>query len=422
MRNALLAFIGSSLAVAAFPAGALAVDDPCYRLDPVSGQPCRIDRPYVSFDVTSPSPRALAPVEVRATSRGRGIAFSWDLDGDGGYGDASGAAVTTTFAAGPHTVGVRATDAFGRTSTEQRAIEARPSDLAPQASILLGSRVPPYPGVPELPLEASFPLLGNYALQNTDGDGCCVVDWDADGDGDYDDGLDAFSGFVPGPGERTIGLRVRQAGGAATWVRRTFAIGTQTPYAGFTFGAGILASASIDPDGQPLALAWDLDGDGQFDDATGDDVRALEGAHRVGLAATDPGGDVGVVYGDVTGETPGGRQAPPVTPLLKLNMKLAKVKLAPLLARGLRVTPGCPVSCRSTVVIATDKTTAKRLKLRSAQLGMATGEGTTITVKLNARARRALRTARSVKVRVAVFATAADGTPGTANQKLTIRR
>jgi hypothetical protein len=103
-------------------------------------------------------------------------------------------------------------------------------------------------------------------------------------------------------------------------------------------------------------------------------------------------------------------------------MSVGRVKLPALLARGLRVTPGCPVACRATVVIGVDKSTAKRLKLRSAQLGVATGEGPTVTVKLNAKARKALRKVRSVKVRVAVFATAVDGTPGTANQKLTIRR
>ena len=420
MRSALLVFIGASLAAAVFPAGARAADDPCFRLDPVSGIPCLISRPYVSLEVASPANGAGQPVVLKAASRGRGITFAWDLDGDGVYGDATGPTVTSTFSAGSHTVGVRATDAFGRTSTEQRSIDARWSDLAPQASLLLGSYVPPYPGVPEQALMPSAPLLGNYALRNTDGDGCCVVEWDADGDGDYDDGVDEFAGFVPGPGERTIGLRVRGTGGSTTWERRTFTVGTYMPDTGFTFGAGILVSASIDPDGQPLSLAWDLDGDGQFDDATGDDVRALEGAHRVGLAATDPGGDVGVVYGDVTGQAPW--QYPPAPPLLKLGMSVGRVKLPALLARGLRVTPGCPVACRATVVIGVDKATAKRLKLRSAQLGVATGEGPTVTVKLNAKARTALRKVRSVKVRVAVFATAADGTPGTANQKLTIRR
>jgi hypothetical protein len=46
-----------------------------------------------------------------------------------------------------------------------------------------------------------------------------------------------------------------------------------------------------------------------------------------------------------------------------------KVRLPALLARGLSVKTGCEVGCRPTVVVALDKATAKRLKLRAHEIG-----------------------------------------------------
>lgn len=67
-------------------------------------------------------------------------------------------------------------------------------------------------------------------------------------------------------------------------------------------------TASYDPDGDELAYEWDVDADGQFDDALGPtpEVVLNLGAHEIALRVTDPAGlsDVDTVTVDVADSTP----------------------------------------------------------------------------------------------------------------------
>jgi len=62
-------------------------------------------------------------------------------------------------------------------------------------------------------------------------------------------------------------------------------------------------SASTDPNGDALSYAWDLDGDGLFDNAAGSSATFqsnVEGTFDVGLQVTDPGGNNDITYAQVT--------------------------------------------------------------------------------------------------------------------------
>jgi hypothetical protein len=68
---------------------------------------------------------------------------------------------------------------------------------------------------------------------------------------------------------------------------------TVAPDVPFTGREATFDSTSSDPDGTVVEQAWDLDGDGQFDDSTTDPAKHVfttPGEHTVGLRVTDSGG------------------------------------------------------------------------------------------------------------------------------------
>jgi hypothetical protein len=74
-------------------------------------------------------------------------------------------------------------------------------------------------------------------------------------------------------------------------------------------------STATDPDGGPVSLAWDLDGDGQFGEATSEIVTRtfpLAGSHRIGLRATDRDGASAESFATVSvaGRSPAGQPGP----------------------------------------------------------------------------------------------------------------
>lgn len=68
------------------------------------------------------------------------------------------------------------------------------------------------------------------------------------------------------------------------------------------------AAASTDPEGEPLTYAWDLDGDGEFDDGTGPTAShsyTAAGGYEPAVRVTDPGGQSAVATRPVVaGSTP----------------------------------------------------------------------------------------------------------------------
>ena len=255
--------------------------------------------PTASFTV-SPNPAAAGQV---VTFDGSGssdpdgtiasLDHDWDLDGDGEYDDASGTVVQRSYASGgARVIGLRVTDSDDA------------SDTAPTQTLVVGNAAP----------NASFTIEPNPAgvgqtvtfdgSASSDPEGPITSanhDWDLNGDGVLESTGTVVTRSYPAGASIPITLQVTDSNGVTDTTTQTLTISGGAPTASFTVSPNparigeavtLNGSASSDPEG-PIASAdhdWDLDGDGQYDDASGTIVTTdyLEpGPKTIGLRVTD---------------------------------------------------------------------------------------------------------------------------------------
>jgi PKD repeat protein len=350
----------------------------------------------------------------------QGLTLTFDLDGDGEFNDVPTAgfmgSYTWTFPdTTPVTFKVKAKDATGREAVGSVQVTPANGGLGPVPAMLV-------PAV-TAGKEATFFATGNATFA-----------WDADDDGDFDDGTGVtLKRTFATPGTYTVRVRATDGDGSAV-VARTFTAGSGAPVASFTSSGSLV--------GAPISLtattsgAWDLDDDGAFDDATGADVSVTfttAGAHLVGLKVRNADGDLGIRYVSIDVSSPAAATPTPTPPptsppriaaqQLQLTVVAGRTpKLATVLKSGLSVTVRCSASCRTTVVASVDKKTAKKLHLRSRNIGRGTGSGAAVRVKLTPEAKRALKRVKSVKVLLTMTALGSDGLGAAASQTLTLKR
>ncbi len=129
-----------------------------------------------------------------------------------------------------------------------------------------------------------------------------AYEWDFDNNGSYEQVGQVVQRAFTTPGNKTVRLRVTDAGGRTDTVQAVVHVNFP-PVASFLFTPRAprvnevidFTSVSDDPD-DPIALVeWDLDGDGQFDDGRGSTAaRAFDtaGSHTVRLRVRDTRGRV----------------------------------------------------------------------------------------------------------------------------------
>jgi PKD repeat protein len=136
-----------------------------------------------------------------------------------------------------------------------------------------------------------------------------VVDpqkWDLDGDGSCDDatGTSAERSF-PVAAQYSVSLCATDGMGGSVTATRKITVLNRAPNAGFTYAPAspmtgepmLLTSIAFDAEGPIAGLAWDLNGDGVFDDATGAVASVTfttPGTHVVSLMASDRDGATNV--------------------------------------------------------------------------------------------------------------------------------
>ncbi len=241
--------------------------------------------PVVSFDFnpTSPLPdQEVLFAPVVSDPDGDDVTLEWDF-GDGG--SATSQAPRHAYATpGTRTVTLTATDEHGGTRVDMRQITVR-DPSGPTANFTVSP---------------SAPLVGQnitFTNASTPASGVSLA-WDLDDDGEFDDSTSSVAtrAFAT-PGIHEVSLRVTQTSNGNAAVREINVLVNAPPFAAFLWSpAAVVAgnevdliSTSTDVEGS-VATAWDLDGDGGYDDAAGARVSHIfptAGTYNVGLRATD---------------------------------------------------------------------------------------------------------------------------------------
>jgi large repetitive protein len=277
--------------------------------------------------VTNPPPTAAFTISPNSANAGQRVTFNgsassdpqgpiadvdhdWDLDGNGSF-ETQGTQVTRSYASGgTRTIRLRVTDAHGATDLATHTLTV--NNAAPTAAFTIS------PNPASAGQAVTFDGSGSRDPEGPIPD--ANHDWDLDGDGRLESTGKVVRRAYPAPGPKTIRLQVTDANGASSVTTHTLTVANAPPTARFTIShantlfANSVAevgervtfdgSRSTDPD-LPIAAAnhdWDLDNDGQFDDAEGKTVTwsfDTAGAKRVRLRVTDSTGVTNVATSTV---------------------------------------------------------------------------------------------------------------------------
>jgi PKD repeat protein len=278
------------------------------------------------------------------------LTFEWDFDD----GDTSTAAnpVHKFDTPGPYNVTLKVTGGgVSDTTTQTIHVGAVPTAAFhrdPPDSVLLETGQP-----------ATFTSDSTASASNS----IVSANWDIDGDG-FDDG----SGVVlthtfSTPGTKVVRLEVEQTNGERDIAVSIFRVNA-APVAGFVWTPSIpvaggqvqLLSTSVDAEGPLVSEAWELDGDGDFDDAFGPSATTSfsAGDHEVSLRATDGDGISRIITRTITVVAPAAAPSTPVPAKPAFMNPFPTVRLVGLVVpRGTRITlvevRGGPRGARVTV-------------------------------------------------------------------------
>ena len=161
------------------------------------------------------------------------------------------------------------------------------------------------PPVPDLnimssPAAIDSPVLLDASRSTDPNQDVLTFSWDLDGNGVYGDATGALQTVsYPAPGRYRVGVQVSDGHGATTTAEGSITVLVdQAPSVSFandptspTVGATVAFMATAtDADGTITRIDWDLDDDGEFDDAAGPWATwsfDVAGRHRVAVRATD---------------------------------------------------------------------------------------------------------------------------------------
>jgi len=271
------------------------------------------------FTVTPSPPIAGREATFRPSNIPEGATVTWDYDGANPF-DADPDATHTFAEAGSYMVTMRVDDGaeldFSKTITVKSAAFHRDPDV----STVLET--------------------GQLATFTSDSSPGSTLSWEIDGV-DFG-GAESVTLSFTSPGTHVVQLDTLY-NGKSDHATSTFRVNAP-PVAGFVWtptspvagGEVQLFSTSVDAEGALASEAWDLDGDGDFDDAFGPSAKASLGAgnHDVSLRVTDGDGVSGTIRRTITAVASAVVPSPPAPSTPAFMKPFPTVRLVGLVVRG----------------------------------------------------------------------------------------
>ncbi|MBA3262785.1 MAG: PKD domain-containing protein [Thermoleophilaceae bacterium] len=309
-------------------APALAAPDPSFTVSPDPP----VSEQSATYTSTSTADVGFAVAKVE-----------WDFDNDGTFEVTDEAAPWTA----THTYPTAGTKTFVMKVTDNNALLPSVTSENQTVTVAQANRAPTslFAFSPLSPLIEDDVLFASDA-SDPDGDALTYL-WDF-GDSTPVSALRNPIHQYGSPGSKTVTLKVTDPSGASATSTREIVVrgvlvpGNNPPIVAFAFsprspqvGDSVeFVSSTIDPEGQLREQAWDLDGDGEFDDARGDEVAytfATPGPKVVRQRATDGAGASAIAERSLTVSPAPKARAGFLTPAPVVTLN------GEILSRGMRV-------------------------------------------------------------------------------------
>jgi PKD repeat protein len=265
--------------------------------------------PTASFTISNPTPARGQPVTFNATAsdpdEGDTLTYAWNFgDGTTGTGQTPSHTYPANTTLGAKTVTLTVTDSADGTTTavtQQVTIQ----NALPTASFSTSDDTPDIGQSVTFNGSASSDFEGPITEANHD--------WDLDGNGTFESSGRTPSRAYHTAGPVTVTLQVTDSNGATHTATRIVHVGNLPPTAAFTVSTASAAigevvafdsaASNAGESSDTISRHWDLDNDGQFDDAAGPVAFAsfaTPGHHTVRLRVTDSAGVSATAAGGVT--------------------------------------------------------------------------------------------------------------------------
>jgi PKD repeat protein len=233
--------------------------------------------------------------KLRVTGAFGDVRIAWKVDGKDAPKFDDSPELTGRFSIlGQHTISVL----VGDSTTGKNPVPASADILVQNAAPVAAIAQDPASGT------TGEPITISSASTDPDGDDLTCA-WDLDGDGTFDQPGCSVTRTIPKAGTFNVTLRVSD-GVATDTATRTVTVANRPPSASIAVSPSAALTGdeialdgrgSGDPDGVIVAGGWDLDGDGDFDDAAGPAATVTfdaAGPHTVSLRVIDDNGATAV--------------------------------------------------------------------------------------------------------------------------------